>query len=339
MTETNVRPDPGDDDEKLWNEMVAADQAKAGSTDDEPDKATDKEADTGKADASADKDAKDTADGKDAGKPAAAAADDDQIWAKAPPELRAARDAELAAIRTELERERTNAKRATGSIAGEQRARKAAEQKLADAVKAAAEKPKPDAEPDPLDDEQWAAFEAEYPELAKGPVGAMRKRMLAAEAKVGKVETDIGGLTSERYVQHLREHLLFVEDKHPDYGKIKGSDEFAAWYEAAPAYVKAGVQRNANEVIDGQEVADILAKFKAETGWAEKPANPAGDEKPASQKPPASDKRALQMQSANAPRGRGPAKVTTGPPDDADEEALFDYYVEQGRKEERARNR
>lgn len=328
MAESNVHPETGaDDDTKIWNDLIAAEAAKAEPAADakpapkqDAEKAADAPAD--------DKDAKD----KDTGKPASETVDD--IWAKAPPELRAAHDA----TRTELERERTTSKRHAGTVSGLQR--KVNELLKATPAPGAAKPEAKTAAPDPLDDEGWKKFETDYPELAE-TIGALRTRLHAAETKVNRLEPEVGTISSERRLQSVESaQLPTVLAAHPDYDRIAKSDEFLAWFDQAPAFIQDGVKRNAEWIVDGNEVVHIVKLFKAETGWAAKPANHAGAKEPAPQKPPATDKRSLQLDSAAAPRGgKGPAKVTSGPPDDADEAALWNYYADQERNKERARNR
>lgn len=337
MAETNVHPDAGaDEDAKIWNELAAADAAKAGSTTEEtPDKAAEPVAEPEKkADAPADKSATtQSADGKGTAQAAPGPAD---IWANATPEQRAA----FEATRKDLDTTNALYRRVSGTVSGLQRkidalTRKDTPQGASTAADSAAKaKDAAEAASSLLDDPDLKKAAEDYPEV----FGPIKKVVTALEARAEKAERELTGVSTQHRMRSLHEQRAYVQQKHPDFNEIAGSAKFHAWYEKQPPYVKTAIDRNANEIIDGFEVADIVGRFKSETGAARPQPKPAS---PAPQKPtPAADpKRALQQDSAITPRTKGPAKVASGPPEDGDEAALWNYYAEQDKRKERARNR
>lgn len=336
MADTTVHPESGADEEatKIWNDLAAADAAKAEPADAATDPAPEKVAEPEKkADAPADTSATtQPADGKGTATAAPAPVD---IWANATPEQRAAYEA----TRKDLDTTNGLYRRYANMVPALQRTIATLEKGTAQGVstverreeaKAAAAKAS-----SLLDDPDLKKAAEDYPEV----FGPLNKVVSALEKRAEKAERELNGITQQNRTQALHEQRAYVQQQHPDFNAIAGSAKFRAWYEKQPKYVKDVVERNASDIVDGLEVTDVVRKFKAETGTAIPQTRPA--QTPASPQPPAANpKRALQQQSALTPRTTGPAKAASGPPDAEDGEAYWNYLAEQdARKKERARNR
>lgn len=318
MATETVHPETGADEaEKAWAEFDKADSASAA-----PDK-PDTTAEPVKAEPAEDKAAQAATQTPDATKGTAPAAPEAvDPWANATPEQRIALDA----IRADLEREKTDKRRIAGTVSGQQRKINTLEQQLKVIPRGTAEG-KPATEP--KTDEQWVAFEKDYPELAP-VVGSLRKELSAAKTELAGMKSELGGISTDHRTRNLYEQGAYVQQQHPDYDQIAKSPEFEAWYAASPGYVRVGIERNAERIVDGNEVSDLVKKFKVETGWASPaPSAPKDAGKP---QPPASDKRSIQMESANTPRSKGPARVNSGLPDPDDAEGSWKYYEELDRR-------
>lgn len=364
MAETDVHPEAGADEAaKIWNDMAAAEAGgskdpapPADAAEPNPAEAATKEAEPA-AQAEADKPAgapadqqttttaktADIAAATDTGTPASAT--DTDIWATAPEPLRAA----FEATRTERDQAQTNYRRVSGTVSGLQRKIDKLNRDLDEAKKGTSGKPASEAPSTASEDaatgdrpsgiadsEELKKAEEEFPEVVKPLKSALR----ALETELASARKELGGVSAKHRDDNLAKQAQTVFSDHPDYGDIHGSDEFRAWYETAPPYVRAAVERNAQHVVDGAEVSHVVKLFKTETGWkppskpgaapspktgAEPPARPAG-----STPPPDDPKRKDQLESAAGTRSRTPAVATHSDSDDP--EAIWKRLAEQERR-------
>jgi len=285
--------------------------------------------------------------GADAGKP-------DDIWAKATltPEQKAAIEADRARI-AELEQlDKTH----RGRLSAQDRELAKLRSRPA-APPAAGTDAKPVEKIDPLkliqDDPDFQQLEKELPEVA-GPMGKILVRLAdRMQQTIEPMRAHVTTMETERTAAYLEEQDRMVRDVHDDYDDIVKSDEgkaaFIAWYEKAPAYVKAGVERNRDRIVDGNEVADLVSKFKSDTGWkrpasaaASAAASPTADPPPAP--PPASTpapknaesvRRDLQIRSAEQPKTTSGSQVAA--PSSDDPKAIWNELREMERREAASR--
>ena len=311
-----IRPEAGADDDKakIWADLGKADAAASA----EPKEPSNTAGVSPPADPApaADKAAGDAGTEAAPVKDAAPAPD---IWATATPEQRAA----FEATRKEAD---TNATRLRDS-----NARLTAHQRKIEALQRGngAGKPAPaaaDGGDRPASVFETPAFKKakdEYPEL----LGPVEEALRPLEERTRKLDGEIGGLTSAHREQYLAEQYQAVLDAHPDYERIAKSPEFATWYEQAPAYIKAGVERNAKDVVDGAEVASIVKQYKADTGLATTSAPGTG----ASATVADAGKRQRQLASATTPRGKAQPVVTSAIPEDR--EGAWRHWQEVDRRQ------
>jgi len=283
-------------------------------------------------------------------KPADAATDKPDPWANATltPEQKAALDADRARLAELEHREKTH----RGRLSAQDR--ELARLRSRPAARAAAGDDKPVEKIDPLklvqDDPDFQQLEKELPEVA-GPMGKILVRLADRMQKsIEPMRAQVSTIETERTEAFLQEQDRIVRDKHDDYDAIIQSDDgkkaFTAWYETAPPYMKAAVERNANRVVDGYEVVDIVARFKSDTGW-KRPAStaaPAADPpiaatppSPPPQKAPDTDsvRRELQVASATSPRTSSGSQVAK--PETDDPKAIWDEFREMERREAASR--
>jgi len=310
-----------DDREKIWADLQAKEAAQASGVTDPPSietKETTSEGDSTTVtttDAPADADAKDKS----------TAADDKSatdIWANASPELKAEYDKALA-----------HAKRVGGTVAGYQRQVDKLQRELAEARKGA-----PSSSGDKstttsiLNDPDWKKRQEEYPEI----FGPASKAIETLERRAEALEQQLAGISEEKRQEYLAEQGKIVDDAHPDYDQIADSQEFYNWYRQAPDFMRAMVQRNMKEVVNGAETAHVLSVFKQETGWKPKEP-PVSDPAPGPQKQSSAEKRTLQLESASGPRSRSNARVADGPPDNPED--AWEYWKQQDAKKAAAQAR
>lgn len=261
--------------------------------------------------------------------------DDPDLWADAKPELRTAYEA----ARGQLDNLKAAKTRAEGAMSGLQRKVNDLSRQL-DALKTApkaeptAAAPAPNGkDPDPAPAEpgtkpvpekiaaKMAAIKEEYPELGAMLEDVVSEITANTKSDVDAVKTELSGLTASQQERYLETQVDIVAEKHADFTEALKSPEFHAWYETAPAYKRAAVDRNGEHFVDGQEVASLIDDFKLETGWkaeaAPAPSAPAnGTGKPTTPAQPPSRKREAQLRSATAPRTGSPAGAAAGIPED-----------------------
>lgn len=289
-----------DDDARAADEAAKEDaEAKDGDgDDDEP------PADQDGSDGDQDDDAAPTGDDQ--------AGQQDDIWNAATPEQRAAYEA----AQDSEKKAKEDWNRMRGTVSGLTR-------KVNDLTAQLNAQPageKPDGSADATDEanavfdgEDWKTFEEDYPEVA----GPLKAAFGAQEARIQNLTRELGGISTDRRADHIANQVNIVADAHPDYDKIAGSEEFSTWYETAPAFIRAGIERNAQDIVDGDEVTHIVKLFKQETGWGSKePPGNGHDPNPAQQ--PADGKRQRQLEAAKQPRSRSPGATPSGIPDDED---------------------
>lgn len=311
-----VRPAEGEavDPAKLWADMDAIDAkgtpagdaavAEAAPSAESKDEAVDASGKPASADPAVAEDK-----GTPALKPEPAASAPD-IWATAPAELKAAHEAAQSRIKTLEKTDQSHRGRLSAQDRELTRLRN-----LGKTAQPAATVEKSATVADLLkDDPDFQALQKDFPEVGK-PIGAVLQRMVDRMTKaIEPVKAEVSGITAEREGRHLELQDEIVRTAHSDYDEITKSKDFHDWYQRAPAYVKAGIERNGKVIVDGQEVADIVSRFKGETGRGQaSPAATAADPQPAASTDP---KRKLQLASATQPKPKGQAQVTAGQPTD-----------------------
>lgn len=305
-----------EDEAAIWAEFEAAERAEAG---DPPPQGRE---DTAGADGNApEKDA--VTDAKPANPAGDAQPPQNDIWASAPPELRSAFE--------ETRRRAEQAEHRFRSDAG----RVAALQRQVDELRKGGTAPGPaagatqaDAEPNSvLASDKWKALKQEYPEVAE-PFEAILAEM---EGRIHRHEKELSAIGTDRRQAAQDEQQNIVSQVHGDYvGFISGNlDKFQEWRGQQPRYVQEAIQRNWDGVVDGFEMADVIARFKSSLGGN---SGSPGHEPPGKgTSQPLADRRKRQLDSSTSPRTKGPS-VATGIPEDADEETLWKMFDEEDRR-------
>ena len=186
---------------------------------------------------------------------------------------------------------------------------------------------------DILASDEWKSFETEYPEVA-GPVGKTLNRLLSTVARQDK---ELAAIGDDRRQSALLEQEHILEQDHPDWRDVTEADEFIPWLENQPRYVIEAAMRNANEIVDAIEAADLVGRFKAFrsadgggqslTPDTSRPAKGQGNGTTR-----LSGKRQRQLESAAGARSRTPGPAT-GIPADGDPEVLWKQFDEQERRQ------
>jgi hypothetical protein len=186
--------------------------------------------------------------------------------------------------------------------------RKGAE-KEAPASRQEAPQAQPQAEAPPLYTEEETKFLQEYekdwPDVAKAE--ALRRRQEYHQLVgfvFGEVAKELKPLLETVNVLATRTHLSELQSTVTDYDTVR--DKVIDWVGTQPKYLQAAYQRVIQEgTVD--EVADLVERYKRETGAVAKPAAPASRKRD-TELPPA----AKQAAAALAPVGSKRSAVVTG---------------------------
>ena len=308
-----------EDEAALWAEFDAAEKADAGEA---PPEGRDAAADAngGSPDKDADQDA--AAAPADKAGNAQQTTPQNDIWAAAPPELRSAFEETRRRAEQAEHRFRSDA----GRIAALQRQVDEARKGIAAPGTAAGTTQ--DGEPKSvLESDELKAIKQEYPEI----VAPFEAALAQLEGRIHRHEKELSAIGTDRRQAAQDEQQTVVTQVHGDYvGFIRGNlEQFQAWREAQPRYVQEAIQRNWDGVVDGYEMADVIARFKSSLGGN---SGSPGQEPPGKgTSQPLADRRKRQLESSASPRSRGPS-VASGIPEDADEETIWKMLDEEDRR-------
>lgn len=237
----------------------------------------------------------------------------DDPWANAPAELRERREAEL----------RDNDLRirsANGRVAAKDRQIAELQRQLEEAQKAG-QKPEATQQSDgnqgggdggdkakgALSQEALAQLREDYPDLA-GPL----IDMLEAQAQqLEKVSKGVGTFEQAQQAQAIAEQEGLLTQQHPDWEAAAADDRFGGWLESQPQSIKDAMARNFDKIVDGNDAALVIDKFKRDVGFQAPSQNPqnAGGVDP---------KRERQLQGGRDTGRTGPSSRTGLAKDDFD---------------------
>jgi hypothetical protein len=239
------------------------------------------------------------------------------IWSNAPAELRAARDAEIAArdqkYRSDIGRQAAYQKQIEdlrAQLAGREATPAATTTPAAEAPVALRERP---AIKKVLED---------YPEVA-GPILDAFEPVMADNERMGR---ELSVVTEDRRANVLSVQEAALTAAHPDWAQACASKDFADWLDAQPASVKQIVERNGQQVVDAQEAIAMVGNFKAH--WAL--THPAPIPQPVVIPTPAPTDLAARRAAQLAAVTSTPKGAITAIPDGVpggEAAAVFDHYV------------
>ena len=295
MVDQEVHPEDGADDEQIWANLQAADDAIAAG--EEPPEPFVPEQTA----------AEDV--------PDHTPATQHDIWASAPDELRAA----YQATREQAERESQNHRRVSGTVSALQRQINELKARPASVAQTAAVE-------NVLDSPALKQAREEYPEVV-GPLMDTLTAMHAQNADLAKQVTErFTSADQQAEANYYAAQENALSERHADWRQQTATPAFAKWLHEQPQYVRDGIERNGQRIVDANEAADIIGRFKGSIGAQQTPVNPQAS------------KRQHQLVAASAPKGRSPARVLNGAPDpDTDPQGYWKYLDEQEQRRGRQR--
>lgn len=235
------------------------------------------------------------------------------IWANAPPELRAAHEAAQRDANLRLEGIRG---RQSASDREVERLRRELEQLKGGASDDQTQEQKDDAGAKALgmESEQLKQLREDYPEVA----GPLLDVISGLTAKIGQLEKGVGKFEDQELQSHLNAQEQLLTERHGDWKDVGADDRFAGWLQNQPKAIRDAMERNFHAIVDAEEAALVVGKFKTDMGIA------SATQAPQNQPDPLQQKRERQKQ-AGRDAGRSGPPAAAGIPEDI--EAAADYWL------------
>ena len=131
-----------------------------------------------------------------------------------------------------------------------------------------------DSRPNPFETERWKTLRDEFGDIVE-PIeevisadrAATAQEIAALKDENRQLREGMEMIGQDRLYSRAESQEAQVREAHPDLDEVLKSDEYAAWRESAPAYIRAGIERNAEAIIDAAEASDIVKRFKTDTGY------------------------------------------------------------------------
>jgi hypothetical protein len=251
--------------------------------------------------------------------------DEPDIWTHAPPDLKAAHDAQVKALESATTE---HARRSIeGRIASYQR-------RLKERNEAAAQQPRP-APAAPAED-PLAELAAEYPEIAT----PLQKKLAPIAEKLSQfdaIERSRLEAADRQMDAELKANEDMLEQKHPGwdaYLKEHGA-AFGAWIVDQPLYLRQAFVTNQDAIIDPYSAIETINAFKTFVASNQEPAQ---SQAPAPQTQRLNPRRAAQLAGSASPHSAGTRPTVSGVPQDGDPEQIWKAFAEMDPDEKKYRS-
>jgi hypothetical protein len=253
-------------------------------------------------------------------KPAAPPPADD-IWAKASPELRAAHEAEMAALRKTA----NDAKAHAGRMRKQFEGLKASADRVAD-------------QPGTKLGDTLSQSLADYPEIAKPVQDALSPIEKRLEV-LDRLEADQRSTQTEEVNRHIQSQQQLLEAAHPGWEAeyIQGplAKQFYDWIKSPDRpvkFVKTVFETNSDHIFDASAAIEVFDAFKADiAGTGPTPGNGQTQE--------LSAKRAAQLDGSRSPKTPGGPPRVTGIPREGDPQSIWKAFPDDNADDRLTRRR
>lgn len=321
----------GDDESaRLWAEMQAEEEGNATpSTDGD---GGDKDSTT-----SVSRGTGDGGEGKSGDRPSSEASPPADPWQNAPPELRAAHEAEVKRLRAEAER----------AVRREQgRRRKEQEQGTKRPPAETAARPSPPASKKPVGEFLDEAL-TDYPEIRE----PLKQTLAPIEQKLDQLERAEAARIAQAKereeaaeVARIKGQQELLDQAHPDWEKDivygKHARTFYDWINdpiRPRKFYDAVFKTNNERIVDAKAAIEVFDAFKKEIKLAQEP--PASRGNGGGQRQELSARRAAQRDGARSPRSPGGPPLRSGIPAEGDPQAIWDQIASEDPEEAKWRKR
>ena len=307
MTDQEKLQPPDETDEQIWAEFEAEEKGEKGD-----DKKDDKEGETHKFAETPESDKDKPAEEAAPAQEAAPKQDAPDIWDTAPPDLKAAHDAQVRAL------ESATTEHARRSIEGRI---VAYQRRLKERNEADAQQPAPAAEAaDPL-----AELAAEYPEIAT----PLQQKLAPITEKLSQFDAQMRSrqeAADQQMDAELKANEQMLERRHPGWdGYLRENGAaFGAWIVDQPLYLRQAFITNQEAIIDPHSAIDTLDAFKHFVASNQQPSPQAQPVAAPTQR--LNPRRAAQLAGSASPQSAGTRPTVSGIPEDGDPQVIWNGF-------------
>jgi hypothetical protein len=289
---------PDETDEQIWADLAAKDEAEQPKFAERTEK--DNDATAGEAAAPA----------QEPAAPQQAEAPD--IWANAPPDLKAAHDAQVKAL------ESASTEHARRSIEGRI---SAYTRRLKERNEAAAQKPAPQEEAA----DSLAELAADYPEIAE----PLKQTLAPITEKLSQFDAQMRGRQEAADLEmdaELRANEQMLEQKHPGWDKYLHDNgaAFGTWIVDQPLFLRQAFVTNQEAIIDPYSAIMTLDAFKDFVASNQPPGQATAPVAAPQQR--LNPRRAAQLAGSASPHTAGSRPTVSGIPEDGDPQMIWNGF-------------
>jgi hypothetical protein len=261
---------------------------------------------------------------------AGAAAEEPDLWANAPPDLKAAHDQQVKAL------ESATTEHARRSIEGRI---VAYTRRLKERNEAAAQPPAPAQEEEGAAD-PFAEMAADYPEIAK-PLEAKLAPIAEKISKFDAIEKSRLEAADRQMDADLAANEQLLATQHPDWNTFlhEYGAAFGKWIVDQPLHLRQAFVTNQDAIIDPYSAIETVTAFKSFVEQNTQPSGQGGNQPPAStEQNRLNSRRAAQLAGSASPQSVGSRPTPSGIPQDGDEQAIWNSFRDIDPEERKYRN-
>jgi hypothetical protein len=164
-----------------------------------------------------------------------------------------------------------------------------------------------------ISDKEWSNLKEDYPEIAQAIEAKFKHTETSYEQRINQLTQQIEPLRQQQQEQYLELQRQTLTNAHPDWRDIVSTAEYNSWLNNQPTEIQGYMNRQ-----DADSNIYLLNLYKAMTG----------QQRPITQNSELQQKRQKQLQQSKTVSNRAQAQ-TRDNLNDADEDALFDFYAKQ----------
>lgn len=164
-----------------------------------------------------------------------------------------------------------------------------------------------------ISNERWKVVAEDYPDIAQGVQAIFEEQTKRHEAQLAavqdQVQRELAPIQQQAHQTYVDQQFAVLEQEHPDYREIAGSDDFKGWVGAQPEPIQALMKSE-----QAGDAAYLLRAYKNEMN----PGQQATSE--------LKQRNQAKLRQAQTVPSRGGRAQTQMPPDD-DFDAAFEFFA------------
>jgi hypothetical protein len=94
----------------------------------------------------------------------------------------------------------------------------------------------------------------------------------AQQQQLAELAKPVSKITADQAKANTDEQMTLLNTRHPDVATVVNHPDYVGWLDRQPRAVREAYERNAKEVVDGEEAAWVLDQFKRDAGIVTKAA-------------------------------------------------------------------